>query len=92
MTVHVHVTASHRTDLSHSTFVLYLTVNKYDRDIYSASIAVLPLILVLGTLNPWIEKLVYFKTLQRCTSLLFVNILYVIFNYFVCAQYLFYFI
>lgn len=51
------MTASHRTDLIHSTSVLYLTVNKYDRDISSAFIAVLPLILVLGTLNPGLKNL-----------------------------------
>lgn len=86
----VHVTASHRTDLSHSTFVLYLTVNKYDRDISSAFIAVLPLILVLGTLNPGLKNLFILKRYKGVQvyrllryRTLYLIILYVLNTYFV---------
>lgn len=85
--------ASHRTDLSHSTFVLYLTVNKYDRDISFAFIAVLPLILVLGTLNPGLKNLFILKRykgvqvyclLTYCT--LYLIILYVLSIYFILYE------
>lgn len=81
------------TDLSHSTFVLYLTGNKYDRDISSAFIAVLPLILVLGTLNPGLKNLFILKRykgiqvyclLRYCK--LYLIILYVLNIYFVLYE------